>query len=46
MKYKIIFKATGQTLAEYDDGEPNFVAVGYDEETCERVAIKEEEEAI
>lgn len=46
MKYKIILKATGETLAEYDDSEPNFVAVGYDEETCEKVAINEEEEAI
>lgn len=45
MKYKIILKATGETLVEYDDSEPNFVAVGYDEETCERVAINEEEEA-
>lgn len=46
MKYKIILKETGQTLVEYDDSEPNFVAIGYDEETCERVAINEEEEAI
>ena len=45
MKYKIILKATGQTLAEYDDSDPNFVAVGYDEQTCARISINKEEEA-
>ena len=43
MKYKIILKATGQILAEYDDEAPNFVDVGFDKETCEKVEIAEAE---
>lgn len=40
MKYKIILKATLKPLSENDDSELSFEAVGYAEETCERVAIE------